>query len=208
MKALQIISCALIAAANVPSMGATWTWNGSQGNDHWTNTGNWTPASAVANDGTADVHFDGSTRLTPDMNGNWNVHSVTFDTFADGFTLGSSTGSTLTLGAGGITDNCEIAAGSHTITHAVTLSAAQSWSSADIYGEFSVTGAVNNGGNLLTINTAFADIFVSGKLSGSGGLTKNGLNTLELTSGTGASNTYSGTTTVNAGTLSLGNVGT
>jgi fibronectin-binding autotransporter adhesin len=197
---------AALLAAN-PAFAAKWTWNGSQGNDHWTNTPNWTPIGPVANDGTADVHFDGSTRLTPDMNANWNVHSLTFDTIADGFTLGSSTGSTLTLGAGGITDNCEIAAGSHTITHAITLSAAQTWSSAGTYGAFSVTGAVNNGGNLLTINTASDDISISGKLSGSGGLTKIGTTTLELTSGTGASNTYSGTTTINAGTLSLGPVG-
>ena len=76
-----LIIAALLTAR--PTLAATWTWNGSQGNDHWTNTGNWTPASAVANNGTADIIFAGFTRLTPDMNANWNVNSVTFDSTAD-----------------------------------------------------------------------------------------------------------------------------
>lgn len=61
----QVATIALSAVvAATPAFAATWTWNGSQANDHWTNTGNWTPASAVANDGTADVVFAGSTRAS------------------------------------------------------------------------------------------------------------------------------------------------
>src|SRR3954465_6719150 len=109
--------CIAVLFAAVPAGAATWTWNGSQGNDHWTNTGNWTPFSAVANNGTADVVFAGSTRLTPDMNGNWNVHSLTFDASAYNFTLGSSTASTLTVGAGGIAMNSDGV--DQEITHAI-----------------------------------------------------------------------------------------
>src|SRR3954451_24817497 len=105
MKTFYVIATVVIAAATAPTLAATWTWNGSQGNDHWTNTGNWTPASSVANDGTANVIFSGSTRLTPDMNANWSVSSVTFNNTASGFTLGSSTASILTVGVGGITNS-------------------------------------------------------------------------------------------------------
>src|SRR5690242_16215985 len=87
------------------AVAATWTWTGGAGNDHWTNTPNWSPVSRPASDGTADVIFAGTSRLTPDMNANWNINSLSFDTTAGGFELGSSTASTLTLGAGGITDS-------------------------------------------------------------------------------------------------------
>lgn len=39
-----LVAAALIASASTPDFGATWTWQGSQGNDDRTNTGNWTPA--------------------------------------------------------------------------------------------------------------------------------------------------------------------
>jgi hypothetical protein len=51
------VSVALLAAT--PAFPAARTWNGSQGNDHWTNTGNWSPASAVANDGMAYIILRG-----------------------------------------------------------------------------------------------------------------------------------------------------
>jgi hypothetical protein len=75
--ATRFIRAALLAAT--PAFAATWTWNGSQGNDHWTNTGNWSPIGPVANDGTANVIFSGALRTTPDLAINWNVNSVTFN---------------------------------------------------------------------------------------------------------------------------------
>ena len=148
-KLVLAVSAALVAAT--PAFAATWTWNGSQGNDHWTNTGKLDPGQRGGERRHGGRHFRRSTRLTPDMNANWNVHSVTFNDTAGGFTLFSSTGSTLTVGAGGITDN---AVRTSTITHAITLSAAQTWTA--VVGPICVTGAVNNGGNLLTINAASA----------------------------------------------------
>src|SRR5262249_33887987 len=175
---------------------ATWTWTGGSGNDHWTNTPNWNPVSAVANNGTADVVFAGTTRLTPDMNANWNVSSVTFNNTAGAFTLGSSTGSTLTIGAGGITDN---SANQQTINHPIVLSAPQSWSVTT--GRLSDFGAINNGGNTLTLNTQGNTISLSGSVSGSGGLIKTGSG--QLIFDTGPANTYTGTTQVKGGTVLL-----
>lgn len=89
MKTPRILAAgiaALLAAA--PAFAATWTWDGSEGNDNWTNTPNWTPASSVANDGTADIIFGAPIlQTTPDMNGNWSVNSVTFNNTAIAFTL-------------------------------------------------------------------------------------------------------------------------
>src|SRR5262249_39510674 len=91
-----------------------------------------------------------------------------------------------------------------TITNAITLSAPQTWIATQNYASDSqyINGPVNNGGNLLTINTVeqSAYIEVGGKLTGGGGVTKDGSGGLRLSS---ATNTYSGTTTVNAGTLFL-----
>lgn len=61
-----------------------------------------------------------------------------------------------------------------------------------------LTGNINNNGNLLTVLTTGTGQ-VNGAISGTGGLTKTGAGTLTL-SGT---NTYTGTTTINAGTLFL-----
>ncbi len=184
---------ALLAAA--PTFAATWVWTGAAGNDHWTNTPNWNPVSAVPNNGTADVSFGPTARLTPDMNANWSVNSVNFLSGAPALTLGSSTSSTLTIGAGGITNNDT---DNETITHAINLSAAQTWNANA--GELDINGAINNGGNLLTLNTVVGDIILPGALSGSGGLVKTGRRYLVLQ----GVNSFTGATTVNSGTVWLG----
>ena len=193
--ALAVATLLAVLLAVAPAVAATRTWNGSQGNDHWTNTLNWTPA-AVPNDGTADVIFAGTIRPTPDMNANWSVNSVTFNNTAAAFTLGSSTASTLTIGAGGITDN---SVSQQVINHPVALTHPQTWSVTA--GPLRDFGDVNNGGNTVTFNTQGNTIFLSGSISGSGGLIKTGSGQLNFDSG--PANTYTGTTQVKGGTLFL-----
>ncbi|MCI0335304.1 MAG: hypothetical protein L0228_19010 [Planctomycetes bacterium] len=190
---------ALVVAA--PAFAATWTWTGGSAFvNHWFNGGNWNPTTVPANDGTADIIFAGTTRLTPDLNQAYNVNSVTFNNTAGAFNLHSIAGNTLTIGAGGITNND---ADLQIIDHPITLGAPQTWNAAS--GQIRISDQVNNGGNLLTIDVPAGGTFSfsDGVISGSGGLTKNGLGLLTNFFLFPPSNTYSGTTTVNAGTFEL-----
>ena len=75
---------------------------------------------------------------------------------------------------------------------AITMGANQSLN--NLFG----TGTIDNGGNDLTLNNTSETEF-SGVISGSGGLTKSGTETLTLS----GDNTYSGATKVTEGTLAL-----
>ena len=112
-------------------------------------------------------------------------------------TLGASGGRTLTLaGTGGITINA--GAGAVTLNPNMVLGANQTWTnnSANL---FTAGGSVTNASNTLTVagsgNTTLAGVLGNG----SGGLSKTGAGTLTLS----AANTYTGTTTVAAGTLNV-----
>jgi autotransporter-associated beta strand protein len=174
----------------------------------WNNAANWSTSSNAitpnpsAVPGSADIAVFNITTVNTNQ---------TVGLFANQAALGlqfNSTGTvqitdgsgnrTLTLGASGITVNS--GAGAVTISNAtLALGAAQTWSN-NSSSLLTVSSAVTNGGNLLTI-TGTGNTTISGVISGSGGLTKNGSGILTL-SGT-AANTYTGTTTVNAGELDL-----
>jgi fibronectin-binding autotransporter adhesin len=77
-------------------------WSGGGTDDNWSTDPNWQSGSAPGYTGDA-LTFGGNTRLTPDMNANYNVTGLTF-AGPGGFVLGSSSGSILTL-TGDITDN-------------------------------------------------------------------------------------------------------
>ncbi len=171
------------------------TWNGGGTDNNWSTGSNWTGAAAPANNGTATVAFGGSTRLTPDMDTNWSILSLTFNSGAGAFTLGSTGGFTLTIGINGITNN---STSLETVNNAITLGAAQTWSAA--LGNLSFNGNIVNGGNLLTISGS-SNTSAAGVISGLGGLTKSGAGTLTLI----GANTYSGATTVSAGILNIQN---
>lgn len=178
---------------------------------------------------------------------NWLLHSVPFDTYAafdgsattqqsvslaadqtlrglifknataggNGFTF--STGSTLTIGRGGIVNYD--ANDAQTFQCAVTLSDAQWWDCGA--GGLNVTGAINNAGYLLLIDGA-GNTTLGSNIAGAGGLAKEGTGTLTV-SGTASfggalsvhngilnltnssGNTYGGGTVVSGGTLLANN---
>jgi autotransporter-associated beta strand protein len=121
-------------------------------------------------------------------------------TTTSGYTLtASSSGQALTIGSSGIV----LSSGAQATTLGganlgITLGAAQSWTN-NSASLFTVVGDVTNGTNLLTIGGT-GNTTISGVIgNGSGGLTKSGAGTLTLT----GQNTYTGTTTIGGGILSL-----
>ena len=74
----------------------TETWSGLAANDNWGSDANWSGGLAPGYSGDTVV-FTGSTRLTPNLEANYDVASLTFDGAADVFTIGSTSGKSLTL---------------------------------------------------------------------------------------------------------------
>lgn len=103
------------------------------------------------------------------------------------------------LGDGGIGAISNMTGGgSSSFAGAITLGSDSTISSNASGVTFGLSGNINNQGHLLTFDGEGATV-VTGTISGDGGLTKNGTGNLTLQH----INTYTGATTVNAGTLGL-----
>jgi len=146
-------------------------WGGGSSIDNkWSTADNWMPVGAPANDGTANVQMMGPGHPDSLVDVPWSIRSIQFPSIAVSFSI---TGSSLSIGDGGIANNSGF---SQDIANNIFLTAVQTWN-------------------------IESDANVSGAISGSFGLTKTGAGTLMLSGA--AANSYSGTTTVNAGTLLL-----
>jgi len=168
-------------------------WDGGHpAQDRWSLQQNWNPNGNVANNGTADLVFTGSIKLTAQADTVWSLNSLLFDAAAGAFSI---YGSALTLD--GTSTTYAIAndsAQTQTIDNALVLAAAQSWraNTADlVFG-----GAIDLASFTLTL-TGNANTTANGAITGTGALVKTGTGTLTLS----GANTYSGGTTVSAGTL-------
>jgi len=126
------------------------------------------------------------------------VNSLTINSFSGTYMLGTA-GQTITLN-NGITMNS--GAGAATIISPITLGGAQSWLNNSTSLLTVGTGAVTNGGFLLTIGGT-GNTTISSVIGGVGGLAKTGAGLLTLSSG---SNTFTGQLTVANGTLSIGSI--
>ncbi len=178
---------------------AAQTWNGGGANDNWSTAGNWTggvPANPSPAAGTANVFFDGTLRLAPNIDVAWNINSLTFNATAGAFTIG---GQQLFLEAG-ITDN---STNTQIIMAPLKLgvaSASQTFTT--VAGGYLVIGNMDWYGSALTVGGAGNTLFsgVGTDSSPGASLIKNGTGTLTMTN----ANAYTGATTVNAGTLIVG----
>ena len=186
---LTAIALLVAFAVAQTSRAATLTWTGAGGDNNVSNALNWSPAQAPV---TGDVLvFAGAAGLAPQFGTALTVGTITFNSTAQAFTLGGS--GTLTVNAG-ITNSSAI---TETINTALILGGSQNWTATA--GNLVIGGAVNlqsftvtnNGGKLTTIN---------GAISGTGGVTQNGKGKLTLN----GSSSYSGTTTLRKGTLTVG----
>jgi fibronectin-binding autotransporter adhesin len=184
-----VFICALLAAH--PAAAATRTWTGGSGSsNNWSDAANWGGTAPVAGD---DLVFPGgAARLsnTNDLAAGTSFNSITFNGASGGYSLG---GNAITLVAGITTSNTS---GFNVTTFPVTLSASQSF---NLTAELDLNGPLAVGANTLTVTCGTATSFFQDVISGNGAFIKNGLATLVFSGAT--ANTFSGTTTVNAGTL-------
>ena len=178
------LAFALMAAlaGGVPDAAAqTSVWDNGNGNNRWGTRNNWDP-NTTPNSLTRDVQFN-ATETDAVVNdiqlrGNYSVRSLTYNAVDDTFSILNGTGSrTLTLGTGGIT---RTSGSSGTQTLAMTTLALTANTTMDI-----------NGSGSLTISSAITGATRT--------ITKNGTGELVLS----GNNTFSGGTTLNAGTLTL-----
>jgi len=187
-------ACALLALLGEISSAraATFVWDGGHNaQSRWTDKANWIGDQDPVTDGSADLVFTGTLRLSNDSNGAWSVNSVTFNNLAGAFTL---SGGALTLQGAAVpfalaNDDIE----TQTIQNALITGSAQVWSASN--GNLVLSGTVLNN-HALTLTGAY-NTTVSGAVSGSGSLIKTGSGTLALS----GANSYSGGTTLSAGTL-------
>ena len=126
-------------------------WDGGAADNNVTSSTNWVSDLAPGFVGDS-LAFDGTTRLTPNLDTNYSVTALTFNSGAGSFVIGTANGSTLTL-TGGVTNN---SASTQTLNVPVAMSASQ------------------------TFNTAAGNLTFGSVVSGSGGLTKTGNNVLTL----------------------------
>jgi autotransporter-associated beta strand protein len=212
-------AAAVVVLSAVDSRGQA-TWNVTSGN--WSVAGSWSPATTPANNGTVDITFNQTGVYSSNVDTPYSVNSVTISGNTNAYTF-TLTGAALTVGATGFTDssaaNVTVSA---PLTGAMTL-VQSGTGQLFLTGTNTYTGAtvinsgaaiwVGNGGTTGSITSnvsspgtgglAFdhSNTYVySGTLSGSLSVDQNGTG-ITLLAGT---NTYSGATTINSGTLKAG----
>ena len=179
--------------ATLTIIAATEVWNGADfiNNADWNDGSNWVSTLPPALTGDALV-FAGPTGLAPAMEQNYSISSLTFTNGAGSFDIGT-TGGSLTITAGGVTNN---SANVQTLNVPIILNTApQTFAAAT--DDLILDQNIDNGGNLLTVTDGGHNTTIYGNLSDNGGLTKAGIGTLTL----GGDDNYNGNTTINGGTV-------
>jgi len=146
-------TAALSSIANLPLnvIVGNDVWNGNGADNNFSTGLNWTNQLAPGLVGDS-LEFSGASRLSPNMDNNYSITSLLFDSGAGSFTIGTANSSALTL-SGGIVNN---SASTETVNVPVTFTSAE------------------------TINAAAGNIALGGVLTGASSLTKTGTNAATL----------------------------
>jgi fibronectin-binding autotransporter adhesin len=212
-----LIAIALLLAPKAGATSLYWDSNGATTGAGTTPTGTWGTsvfwntnstggAGTFSTDTliTDDLFFSAGTDATGTFtvgmknNTSESAKSITVEEGNVTINQSAGNGSTLSIGAGGITINSGAQLTISGLKLDVALTAAQSWTN-NSSNLFTVSVPVTNGANLLTISGT-GNTTISGVIgNGSGGLTKSGVGTLTLS----GANTYTGATTISAGVLSV-----
>jgi fibronectin-binding autotransporter adhesin len=185
------------------------TTNGDWSADNWTDTPGGTMVSGLVPSITNnDLRFDTTQLNFNNVAASFAVSNDIPDLTGLQLTINDASGvadfniggNAISLGAGGVASTVSTGGGA-TLSFGdtgITLGAAQTFTSNT--GLLTVSAAIDNGGDLLTIAGA-ANTTLSGVVSGAGGITKNDGGLLVLAGG----NSYDGVTTINRGTLRITN---
>lgn len=184
-------SSALVATC---TQAGVFTWNGIA-SKNWTGA-NWNEGTPN-NDGSDDLHMAGNNRLVNRANGGWDINSLTFDAGASPFVISGFSTDQILIEGGGIINNSTAL---QTLNHPLLLNANQTWNAAA--GPLSLGGSLNVFAFTLTLRGT-QSIVQGGVISGNGALIKADANTVTLA----AANAFSGTLTINGGTLVAGTAG-
>jgi fibronectin-binding autotransporter adhesin len=183
------------------------TWDGLAANDNWSSNLNWIGGYAPGYVGDT-VTFAGINRLTPNLDTNYGVTGVVFDSTAGSFIIGTANSSALTIGSGGIANN---SASTQTMNVPLTMVSNLTFSAAS--GNLALAKNIASGGKLITVNGVSNTVF-GGAVSGNGSLFKQDSGSLTISSnsawsGFGASSGgFSGPLIAQAGTVTFKNAST
>lgn len=170
-RCCTLFVCLFVALRSVP--GATSTWDGGGADDKLTTPQNWLGDQAPASDPSAtDLVFAGNTRLSPVVDVPFAAKSVSAPSGAGAFSL---SGSTLSVGAGGIINN---STSPLALSAPVDFSGTAGTSVNAATGSVSFGGAITLPGNTLAVTAASPVSF--GDIMGSGLLLKQGSGTMTL----------------------------
>lgn len=193
----MLVALVMLGFTSARMDAATVTWTGGSGGDpNWSNGLNWSGGSAPTT-GDALV-FDGVAGLTNtnDLTAGTVFASLTITAGSGNFIIGGTNSIVLSGGATALTSNAT--AGTMTLSLPITFSTAAPTITRATGGTLVLSGALDNGGFLLT-TTGGGALTLSGAITGSGGFTKAGAGSLILS---GASS-YTGITTITTGTVRI-----
>lgn len=203
---LRNAAAVIISVWGVNAAQAGTTWDGGGADDNWGTSANWNPDGPPPVGSTVDLIFDGSTRLTPFNNYTAfdDFHSLTFAAGAGAFTVSGNS-----VDLFGKIENYS------TNTQTLALSDIAINGGQPGTGEFnpvngdlviSSANVFTNGNNVRVfgVNNKAVTFGAGTVISQSGGVVVEQASNVVLL----GANTYTGGTTVNAGSLTIGNGGT
>lgn len=193
----------MISVWGVNTAQAGTTWDGGGADDNWGTAGNWNPDGPPPVGGTVDLTFDGTTRLTPFNNYTaWDdFHSLTFAAGAGAFTLSGNS-----VDLFGKIENYSTNTQTIGLTD-IAINAGQPGTGEfnPVNGDLVISSAnvFTNGNNVRVfgVNNKTVTFGTGTVISQTGGVTVEQASNVVLL----GANTYTGSTTVNAGTLTVGN---
>jgi len=161
--------------ATPASAAGTYSWTGGGGNTSWGTATNWASGTAPPASSVSNTLSFSGTTVTSNTN---NIASLSLSNlnFLTGASAFTLSGSDITLSSGTISN---ASSNLQTINLGITLA----------------------GSNTISLAGAGRPLTIAGLIAGSGSITKTGVSVLTLS---GSNNTYSGLTTVSAGTLAYG----